>query len=82
MKRNAISPIPLFLEGKPCKYLATFDMVRLCHGVERYEIVQGGNVRVFPAGLNRTQNTGAQSSGVAPLAVSVNWANLETGIDS
>jgi hypothetical protein len=55
MKRNAIASLPLYPEGKPCKYPTTFDIVRLFKGIERYEVVQGDTVHLFPAQLNSTQ---------------------------
>lgn len=55
MKRNAIVSLPLYPEGKPCKYPTTFDIVRLFKGVERCEVVQGENVHLFPAELNGAQ---------------------------
>lgn len=56
MKRSAIVSLPLYPEGKPCKYPTTFDIVRLFKSVERYEVVQGEYVHLFPAELNSTQN--------------------------
>ena len=55
MKRKAIKSLPIYPEGKPCKYPITFDIVRLFKGVERYEVVQKDNLYVFPAKLNKTQ---------------------------
>lgn len=55
MKRNSIPSLELYPEGKPCKYPTTFDIVRLFKGLEKYEVVQGENVHLFPAELNRTQ---------------------------
>lgn len=55
MKRKAIKALPIYPEGRPCKYPTTFDIVRLFKGVERYEVIQGENVYVFPAKLSKIQ---------------------------
>ena len=55
MKRNSINSLPIYPEGRPCKYPTTFDIVRLFKNVERYEVVQGENIYIFPAQLNKTQ---------------------------
>jgi hypothetical protein len=55
MKRKSIGSLPTYPEGKPCKYPTTFDIVRLFKGIERYEVVQGENLHIFPAKLNNIQ---------------------------
>jgi transposase len=55
MKRKSIKSLPIYPEGKPCKYPTTFDIVRLFKGIERYEVVQGENIYIFPAQLNKIQ---------------------------
>lgn len=55
MKRKSIKSLPIYPEGKTCKYPTTFDIIRLFKGIERYEVVQGENIYVFPAALNKTQ---------------------------
>lgn len=55
MKRKSIKSLPIYPEGKPCKYPTTFDIVRLFKGVERYEVVQGENIYIFPSELNKIQ---------------------------
>jgi transposase len=55
MKRKSLVSLPIYPEGKPCKYPTTFDIVRLFKGVERYEVVQGEHVHIFPAQLTDIQ---------------------------
>ncbi len=55
MKAKSIKTLPIYPEGKPCKYPTTFDIVRLFKGIERYEVVQGENFYIFPAELNKIQ---------------------------
>ena len=55
MSRNSIVSLPLYPEGKPCKYPTTFDIVRLFKAVERYEVVNGEQIHIFPAALNNIQ---------------------------
>ncbi len=55
MKRKSILSLPIYPEGKPCKYPTAFDIVRLFKGIERYEVQQGENVYIFPAELNKIQ---------------------------
>ena len=55
MKRKSIKSLPIYPEGKPCKYPTTFDIVRLFKGIERYEVVQAENIYIFPAQLNKIQ---------------------------
>ncbi|MFH1405363.1 MAG: IS1634 family transposase [Patescibacteria group bacterium] len=55
MKRNAIESLPIYPEGKPCKYPTIYDVVRLFRGVERYEVEHSDKMIVFPAELNKIQ---------------------------
>ena len=55
MKRKSLVSLPLYPEGKPCKYPTTFDIVRLFKGIERYEVVQGEHLHIFPAQLTTIQ---------------------------
>jgi len=55
MKRDSITALPLYPEGKPCPYPTTFDIVRVFRGVERYEVFEGEKVTLFPAQLNSLQ---------------------------
>ncbi len=55
MKRKSIKTLPIYPEERPCEYPTAFDIVRLFRGVERYEVVQGENICIFPAKLNKTQ---------------------------
>lgn len=64
MKRKAIKALPVYPEGRPCKYPTTFDIVRLFKGVERYEVIQGENVYVFPAKLSKIQKQVLELLGV------------------
>lgn len=55
MKARSISSLPLYPEGRACPYPTMFDIVRAFRGVERYEVVDGERVTVFPAKLNPLQ---------------------------
>jgi transposase len=55
MKARSISSLPLYPEGRLCPYPTMFDIVRAFRGVERYEVVDGESVTVFPAQLNALQ---------------------------
>jgi transposase len=52
MKDLSIDALPLYPEDRPCPYPTMFDIVRVFRGVERYEVVDGDEVTVFPAQLN------------------------------
>jgi hypothetical protein len=51
MNRNAVASIWLYPDGKLCKYLSTFYMVRLYNCIDRSKIIKGENVYVFPEKL-------------------------------
>lgn len=55
MKAHSIEALPLYPEDRPCPYPTMFDIVRVFRGVERYEVVDGEQVMVFPAQLNPLQ---------------------------
>jgi len=55
MKQRSIPALPLYPEDRPCPYPTMFDIVRLFGGVERYEVLEGERVTLFPAKLNRLQ---------------------------
>jgi transposase len=55
MKRLSIHALPLYPEDRPCPYPTMFDIVRVFRGIERYEVIDGEQVTVFPAQLNPLQ---------------------------
>lgn len=55
MRRDAIPSLPLYPEGRNCASPTLFDIVRLFRGVERYEVYEREDVKIFPAQLNKTQ---------------------------
>jgi transposase len=55
MHQHAIPALALYPEDRPCRYPTLFDIVRLFGGVERYEVVEGERVTIFPAKLNQLQ---------------------------
>lgn len=55
MRRDSIKALPIYPEGRPCYYPTMFDIVRLFRGVERYEVYEGDDVKIFPAQLNEIQ---------------------------
>jgi len=54
MKKNGVKAIPVYPESKPCECPTMYDIVRLFENVERYEVVKGEEVIVFPADLTKT----------------------------
>lgn len=52
MKHRSIPALPLYPEDRPCPYPTVFDIVRVFRGVERYEVLNGENLTLFPAQLN------------------------------
>ena len=54
MKREGLSSLPIYPEGRPCKSPTMFDIVRLFRNVERYEVAVGEDLMVFPAELTKT----------------------------
>jgi hypothetical protein len=55
MRRHGISALPIYPEDRPCPYPTMFDIVRLFRGVERYEVIHGEKVTLFPAALSPLQ---------------------------
>ena len=55
MKRRSIPSLPLYPEDRPCPYPTLFDIVRVFRGVERYEVLDGERLTLFPARLNPLQ---------------------------
>ena len=55
MNKNSIKSFPIYPEERVCQNPSMFDIVRLLRGVERYEVIQGENVNIFPARLDKTQ---------------------------
>jgi transposase len=55
MKRRSLTALPLYPEQRPCPYPTIFDIVRAFRGVERFEVVEGENLTLFPAQLNPLQ---------------------------
>jgi transposase len=55
MKRRSIPALPLYPEERPCPYPTIFDIVRGFRNVERYEVLQGEQLTLFPARLNPLQ---------------------------
>jgi len=55
MRHRSIASLPLYPEDRPCRYPTMFDIVRVFRGVERYEVVDGERVTLFPAKLDPLQ---------------------------
>jgi len=55
MRRHSLPTLPLYPEARPCRYPTLFDLVRVFHGAERYEVKEGDRVILFPAPLNALQ---------------------------
>ncbi len=55
MRRDSINSLPLYPEGRQCHFPTMFDIVRLFRGVERYEVYEGDDIKIFPAQLNKIQ---------------------------
>jgi transposase len=68
MRRNSISALPIYPEGRSCQFPTMFDIVRLFKGVERYEVYEGDDVKIFPAQLNKLQQQVLDLLGV-PLSL-------------
>jgi transposase len=56
MSHRSIATLPLYPEERPCRYPTMFDIARLFREVERYEVLDGERVTLFPATLNRLQH--------------------------
>jgi transposase len=55
MRQRSIPSLPLYPEDRPCRYPTLFDIVRVFHGVERYEVLEDERATLFPAQLNPLQ---------------------------
>ena len=55
MKQQSILSLPLYPENRPSRYPTMFDIVRVFHGLERYEAVDGDRVTLYPLKLDRRQ---------------------------
>lgn len=55
MCENSLSSLPIYPEGRNCERPTMFDLVRLFRGVERYEVYEKDDVKIFPAKLNVIQ---------------------------
>jgi transposase len=55
MRCNGIEAIPIYPEGRACKFPTMFDIVRLFDRVERFEVSAHGKTEIFPAVLSSTQ---------------------------
>ncbi len=55
MRKDSIDSLPLYPEGRKCHSPTMFDIVRLFRGVERYEVYEGDDIKIFPAQLNNIQ---------------------------
>jgi transposase len=55
MKKKGIKALSMYPEERPCEYPTTYDIVRLFKHVERYEVIKGEEVIVFPAELTGIQ---------------------------
>jgi transposase len=51
VKRCSLPSLPLYPEHRPCPYPTLFDIVRVFRGVEKYEVLDGDKVILFPAQL-------------------------------
>jgi transposase len=55
MRDNGIISLPIYPEERPCYSPTMFDIVRLFRGVERYEVYEGDDIKIFPASINEIQ---------------------------
>ena len=55
MKEKEISSLPIYPEERACKSPTMFDIVRLFRNVERYEVITGDDIIIFPAELTENQ---------------------------
>jgi transposase len=55
MASNKIKALKIYPEKKPCRYPTLFDIARLFHNVEKYEIQDKSNGYVFPPKLTALQ---------------------------
>jgi len=55
MQTESIASLPIYPEGRCCPSPTMFDIVRLFKNVERYEVVVGDEITIFPAELTDIQ---------------------------
>lgn len=55
MQRHGVPTLALYPENRACRYPTMFDIVRAFKGVERYEVLAGEQVTLFPAKLTQLQ---------------------------
>ena len=55
MRQRSLPTLPLYPESRPCRYPTLFDLVRVFHGIERYEVREAERRILFPAPLNPLQ---------------------------
>ena len=55
MQAASIAALPIYPEGRNCPSPTMFDIVRLFKHVERYEVVVGNEITIFPAELTEIQ---------------------------
>ena len=55
MQAASIASLPIYPEGRSCPSPTMFDIVRLFKNVERYEVVVGNEITIFPAELTKVQ---------------------------
>lgn len=55
MKKAKIKSLPIYPEERECKTPTMFDLMRLFKNVERYEVMQGDELSIYPAAINKTQ---------------------------
>ena len=55
MQTEGTASLPIYPEGRCCPSPTMFDIVRLFRNVERYEVVVGDEITIFPAELSAIQ---------------------------
>jgi transposase len=55
MNQHGLPTLPLYPEDRACRYPTMFDIVRVFRGVERYEVLEGEQLTLFPANLTPLQ---------------------------
>ena len=55
MRSAKIASLPIYPEGRCCPSPTIFDIVRIFKNVERYEVVMGDEITIFPAELTEIQ---------------------------
>jgi transposase len=55
MREKSLKSLPIYPEARECATPTMFDIVRLFKGVERYEIYEDDDIKIFPAALSGIQ---------------------------